>query len=146
MLPALEAVQAAKAQSWHASEQLDRSLRRAFWGESRCISMRHVILDVAAETGAVDVDVLAADLDTGRARSSVIEHFVQAKDGRVNCSPHVFLYDGTNMANPGVERRWVNGGFGVGFPFIDSDDRSVYDELLNQAARLAMASTTGSDD
>lgn len=46
-LPALEAVQAAKGQGLRASEELDRGLRRAFFGESRCISMRHVILEVA---------------------------------------------------------------------------------------------------
>ena len=62
MLPALEAVQAAKAQSWHASEQLDRALRKAFWAQGRCISMRHVILDVAKQTGAVDVTDLTASV------------------------------------------------------------------------------------
>jgi predicted DsbA family dithiol-disulfide isomerase len=139
MLPALEAVQAAKAQGWHASEQLDRALRRAFWAEDRCISMRHVILDVATETDAVDVDALAAELDTGRFRARVHEHFAQARDGRVNCSPHVFLHDGTAMANPGVERHWINGRFGVGFPVIDSDDPSVYELLLRRAADAVRA-------
>lgn len=68
MLPPLEAVQAAKAQGLGASEQLDRALRRAFWAEGRCISLRHEILDVAAETGSVDVDALAQALDEiGRA-------------------------------------------------------------------------------
>ncbi|HEX2141192.1 MAG TPA: hypothetical protein VHK28_02790, partial [Candidatus Limnocylindria bacterium] len=43
MLPPMEAVQAAKLQSLAAAEELDRGLRRAFWGESRCISLRHVI-------------------------------------------------------------------------------------------------------
>lgn len=43
MLPALEAVQAAKAQGWAASERLDRALRTAFWAGNRCISgMRHL--------------------------------------------------------------------------------------------------------
>jgi predicted DsbA family dithiol-disulfide isomerase len=136
-LPALEAVQAAKAQGWVASEQLDRGLRRAFWAESRCISMRHVIIDVAAETGVVNTDELMADLDSGRARAAVIQNYAQARGGRVRCSPHIFLFDGMDDANPGVERHWVNGEFGVGFPFIDSDDPSVYDKLLTHAAELA---------
>jgi predicted DsbA family dithiol-disulfide isomerase len=135
-LPALEAVQAAKAQGWAASEQLDRGLRRAFWGESRCISMRHVIVEVANEAGVVDTDALMADLDSGRARQAVIRDYERARGGRVRCSPHVFLYDGTESANPGIERRWINGEFGVGFPFIDSDDSSVYDKLLTRAAEL----------
>jgi predicted DsbA family dithiol-disulfide isomerase len=136
-LPALEAVQAAKAQGWEASERLDRGLRRAFWAESRCISMRHVILDVAAETGVVDTDALMTDLDSGQARAVVLRHYGQARDGRVRCSPHIFLSDGTEAANPGVERHWINGEFGVGFPFIDSDDPSIYDKLLARAAELA---------
>jgi predicted DsbA family dithiol-disulfide isomerase len=137
-LPALEAVQAAKAQGWPASEQLDRGLRRAFWAQSRCISMRHVILEIAAETGAVDTEVLASDLDTGRARSAVLLNYAQACGGRVNCSPHLFLFDGTEAANPGVHRRWVNGEFGVGFPVIDADHSSVYEKLLTHAADLAI--------
>lgn len=136
MLPALEAVQAAKAQSLHASEQLDLGLRRAFWAEGRCISMRHEILDVAASTGVVDVEALTEALDDGRARRAVMDQFEAARHGRVNCSPHVFLYDGTDIANPGVRVRWVNGDFGVGFPVIEADDPSVYTDLLARAAEL----------
>lgn len=135
-LPPLEAVQAAKAQGWLASEELARALRRAFWADSRCISMRHVILEVAAETRVVDVNELAAALDSGSARSAVMAQFEAAREGRVRCSPHVFLHDGTNSANPGVTVRWVNGDFGVGFPVIDADDPTVYDQLLRRAADL----------
>src|SRR5204862_6927462 len=72
-LPALEAVQAAKTQSLRASEALDRALRRAFFGESRCISMRHVILEVAAKCDEVDHDALADALDHGTARAAVMQ-------------------------------------------------------------------------
>ncbi|MDQ3404387.1 MAG: DsbA family protein [Actinomycetota bacterium] len=136
MLPALEAVQAVKAQGLPASEQLDRALRRAFWAEGQCISMRHVILSIAGETGVIDVADLAKRLDEGSARAAVFAQFESARDGKVVCSPHVFLADGTNMANPGVEVHWVNGGFGQGFPFIDADDPSVYDTLLVKASEL----------
>jgi predicted DsbA family dithiol-disulfide isomerase len=135
MLPALEAVQAAKTQGWQASEDLDRALRRAFWAEGRCISLRHVILEVAE--GLLDVPALADDLDTGRARAAVMAQFEAAQDDRVNCSPHVFLFDGTNEANPGVDVSWVNGGFGVGFPVIAKDDPAAYEPLLHHAATLA---------
>lgn len=137
MLPALDAVQAVKAQGWHASEQLDLALRRAFWADNRCITMRHVILQVAAETGAVDVADLASRLDSGSARPAVFAQFDSARDGRVTCSPHVFLADGTDLANPGVAVHWVNGDFGVGYPVIDSDDPTVYEGLLRRAAELA---------
>jgi predicted DsbA family dithiol-disulfide isomerase len=49
-LLALEAVQAAKEQSLWAGEQLDHALRKALFAESRCISMRHVILGIAARS------------------------------------------------------------------------------------------------
>lgn len=136
-LPAMEAVQAAKAQSWAASEQLDRGLRRAFWAQSRCVSLRHVILDVAAGCPDVDVTRLAVAIDHGTARAELFAQFGQAQEGRVTCSPHVFLADGTNSANPGVSVRWVNGPFGTGFPVVDADEPAVYDELLTRAGELA---------
>lgn len=138
LLP-MEAVQAAKTQSWAAAEELDRGLRQAFWADSRCIAMRHVIRDVAASCPSLDLDALTRDLDRGTARREIFEQFAQARGGRVNCSPHLFLYDGTNAANPGVERRWVNGAFGVGFPVVDDYDPTVYRKLLTHAAGLAEA-------
>ncbi|MGH3564843.1 MAG: DsbA family oxidoreductase [Pseudonocardia sp.] len=142
-LPPLEAVQAAAAQSWHAGEELDRALRRAFWADGRCISQRHVILDVAASTRAVDLDQLTAALDTGSARSTVMAQFHAARNDNVTCSPHVFLHDGTNIANPGIRVHWENGAFGVGFPVIDADDPTVYTDLLTHAAKLATTTPAG---
>jgi predicted DsbA family dithiol-disulfide isomerase len=136
LLP-LEAVQAAKAQGWHASEMLDLALRRAFWEHSRCITMRHEILDIAESTGVIDVTELAKHLDSGSARAAIFAQFDSARDDKVICSPHIFLCDGTNAANPGVEAHWINGGFGEGFPVIDSDEPGIYYELLLRAAELA---------
>ncbi|MBT2382902.1 DsbA family protein [Streptomyces sp. ISL-11] len=144
-LPALEAVHAAKAQSWHASEQLDRALRRAFWAEGRCISLRHVILDVAGGTGAVDVDRLAGALDTGSARAAVMAQYEASRDDRVTCSPHIFLRDGSHSANPGITARWIGGGFGTGYPYIEEDRPQIYEDLLTRAAKhSASAGTVGS--
>ncbi|UYQ62682.1 DsbA family protein [Streptomyces peucetius] len=135
-LPALEAVHAAKSQSWHASEQLDRALRRAFWAQGRCISQRHVILEVAEETRAVDVAALAEVFDSGTARPAIMAQYESARDGRVDCSPHLFLHDGTDSANPGIRARWVNGDFGTGYPVIDEDRPETYEKLLTRAAAL----------
>jgi len=132
-LPALEAVQAAKEQSLEASEQLDDALRRAFFAESRCISMRHVVLAVAEGCPAVDVDLLAKALDDGRAGRTVIEHKEQAERDHIEGSPHLFLPDGSDAHNPGIEMHW-EGAPGRGFPVIDADDPSVYERLLRQAA------------
>ncbi|MFG2714807.1 DsbA family protein [Streptomyces goshikiensis] len=133
MLPALEAVQAVKAQSLAASEQLDLGLRKAFWAESRSVSHRKVILDVAAETGAVDVAALAEALDDGRARATLSAQAAVARTDAVSCSPHLFLPDGSDVANPGIEVRW-EGAYGIGFPVIESDDPKIYEELLLNAA------------
>jgi predicted DsbA family dithiol-disulfide isomerase len=135
VLLALEAVQAAKAQSWRASEQLDLGLRRAFFAESRNIGSRHDILDVASTCDAVDVDALTDAIDDGRARRTVIDQWHEAERGDVKGSPHVFLPDGTNVHNPGIAMHWV-GEHPEGFPVIDADDPSVYDDLLRRAATL----------
>jgi predicted DsbA family dithiol-disulfide isomerase len=134
MLPALEAVQAAKMQSLEASEQLDRCLRVAFFADSRCISLRSVILDVASTCDLVDADQLAAALDDGRARRTVIGHWRNAEHEGVKGSPHLFLPDGTEAHNPGIEMHW-EGEHGEGFPVVDRDDPDVYRELLAQAFR-----------
>lgn len=131
-LLALEAVQAAKEQGLAASERLDRALRVAFFGQSRCISMRHVVLDVADACG-VDAEALREALDEGRARRTVFEQCQSAEDGDVKGSPHVFLPDGSDAHNPGIEMEWV-GEHGAGFPVIGKDDPRVYDDLVTRAA------------
>lgn len=131
-LPALEAVQATKAQGPAASEALDLALRRAFFVESRCIAMRHVVLDVAASVPEIDADQLAAALDDGRARHCVVEQWRAATDGPVKGSPHLFFPDGSDVANPGITMHW-EGEHGSGFPVVDADDASIYESLLRRA-------------
>ncbi len=131
-LPAMEAVQAAKAQGLRASETLDRALRVAFFRDGRCISLRHVVVDVAREADGVDGDVVARALDDGSARAVLMREFASAREVAKG-SPHVFLADGTDAANPGVEMHW-EGRHGHGFPRVDADDPSVYDALVKRAA------------
>lgn len=131
-LPALEAVIAAKEQGGQAAETLDRALRRAFFAESRTISMRHEILAIAENAG-LDVDHLLDALEDGRARESLTKDHLMSATEQVQGSPHVFLADGTNVANPGIEMHW-EGELGAGFPVVDSDDPSIYERLLKQAA------------
>ena len=140
VLLALEAVQAAKEQSLPASEALDLALRRAFFVDSRPIGMRHVILEVAGATDGVDSDQLADALDDGRARASVMEQQEMAEHDDVKGSPHLFFPDGTDVHNPGIEMHW-EGEHGEGFPVVDRDDPSVYDELLSIAAHPRDRST-----
>ena len=133
-LPALEAVQVAKEQGLEASEQLDLALRRAFFASSQCVSMRHVILAVAKSCDAVDVDALARSFDGGAGRRAVVEQHRQAEaDDAVKGSPHVFLPDGTDHHNPGIRMHW-EGEHGEGFPVIDEDDPSVYEDIVRRVA------------
>jgi predicted DsbA family dithiol-disulfide isomerase len=132
MLPALEAVQAAKLQSLAAAEELDRGLRRAFWAESRCISLRHVILEVASECDSVDVGELAGTLDHGRARHAVIDDWEIARRGEVRGSAHLFAPGGVNAQNPGIAIRWS--GEAGETPVIEQDDPGAIDDLVRRAA------------
>ncbi len=134
MLPAMEAVQAAKEQGLAASEALDRGLRRAFWGESRCVSLRHVILEVASETDGLDLAALAEALDEGRARRAIFVQWEIAKTDAVQGSPHVFAPDGSNAQNPGLELDWNEAADGVWLPTIVRDDPAAYVDLLRRAA------------
>ena len=133
MLPPMEAVHAAKLQSLAASEELDRGLRRAFWGESRCISLRHVILEVGNESDSVDVGRLADALDDGSARRAVIADWATARGDEVRGSAHLFSADGTNAQNPGIEIGW-HGDDGGGFATIRRDDPTAIDDFVRRAA------------
>ncbi|MDQ1444503.1 MAG: hypothetical protein QOI20_967 [Acidimicrobiaceae bacterium] len=139
-LPALELVQAAKSVlGVEAAERIDRALRVAMFGESRCISLRHVLLDVAqsalgAEHGDAALDALREAFDSGAARSAVLDQCETARtSARVKGSPHLFLPDGTDVHNPGIDLHWV-GEHGTGFPVVDQDDPDVYKRLLEVAA------------
>src|SRR5688500_18217046 len=129
MLPPMEAVQAAALQSTSAAEELDRGLRRAFWGESRCISLRHVILEVGNESGAVDVAALATALDDGRARRRLLDDWAVAGGPEVRGSAHLFAPDGTNEQNPGIVIGWDGDA-----PSIERDDPGAIDDLVRRAA------------
>jgi predicted DsbA family dithiol-disulfide isomerase len=134
MLPAMEAVQAAKEQGLAASEALDRGLRRAFWGESRCVSLRHVILEVASQVEELELATLARALDSGGARHAIFDDWAIAKTDLVQGSPHIFLSDGTNGQSPGLQLDWHEGEDGFWRPTIVADDPAAYDRLLLRAA------------
>lgn len=133
MLPPMEAVQAAKEQSLAASEDLDIGLRRAFWAESRCISLRHVILEVASQCDRVDLATLADAIDSGRARRRIFEQYEIAKTDAVQGSPHVFAGDGFDAQNPGLQLDWHQAN-GEWIPTLVADDAQIYERIMRQAA------------
>lgn len=132
-LPAMEAVQAAKEQSLKLSSALDLALRKAMFTDSRCITMRHVIEDVARGVDGLDADAVLAALDDGRARHRILEDLAVAETGRIKTSPHVFLPDGSDHVNPGVTFHWEGEPGAGGYPIVDSDDASVFDALVSSA-------------
>ena len=115
MAPALEAVQAAK------EGQYDFTLPD------------RKILAAAKAVDGLDVERLVKALDQGRYRSVISEHWEVASSNKVQGSPHLFLPDGTNVHNPGIEMHW-EGQHGKGFPVVTKDDPSVYEDLLRRAA------------
>lgn len=133
VLLAAEAVHAAGAQSLAAGEELDLALRKAFWTQSRSISHRQVILDVAGTVAQVDADALAAALDDGRHRRDVMADFAVARTDAIDGSPTFRFPDGSTVTNPGIEVHWA-GPWAAGFPVVDADDPNVYDVLLKRAA------------
>jgi predicted DsbA family dithiol-disulfide isomerase len=133
MLPAMEAVHAAKEQSLRVSEDFDSALRRAFFGESKVVALRDVLLEIAGTVEGLDVDALAEALDSGRARRRILEDKRTSEQGGVEGSPHFFFADGTHVHNPGVQMHW-EGNYGRGFPVVDKYDPDVYEDLLDRAA------------
>lgn len=110
LLPALEAVQAAKHQEvggLRASDELDAALRYAFYVESRCISVHPVILDVAEGCTHVNHDVLADLLAAGVGRAEVYRDWQLAQGPNVQGSPHLFNARGYAAHNPGVTYHWT---------------------------------------
>jgi hypothetical protein len=63
----------------------------------------------------------------------VIEQRDEAERIGVKGSPHVYLPDGTDVANPGVDKHW-EGEEGEGFVVVDNYDPTVYDDLIKRAA------------
>jgi predicted DsbA family dithiol-disulfide isomerase len=136
LLP-LAAVQAAKHDDvggLAAAEELDAALRHAWYAHSRSIHVFSELLNVAAACSQVTAAALDARLRAGAGFAEVFAGWQQAKDLNVQGSPHLFVADGYNVHNPGIEMHRTAEQFS-GFPVIDSDDPSVYDEILTRAAR-----------
>jgi predicted DsbA family dithiol-disulfide isomerase len=136
VLVALAAVQGAKADAvggLRASEELDHALRCAFYVESRPISLWTEVIEIASECNSIDTDALVNQLSNGQGLTAVLEQVAVLEKVGVKGSPHLFLPDGTDSHNPGLAVTWTK-GTGRGFPVIESDDPSVYEDLLRRAA------------
>ncbi|GEM_PF-859497 len=134
---ALEAVQAARRQSERAAEELDLALRTALFVRSRCISLRHEVLDVTRWCPSLDAARLAADLDAGVARSAVTRQGLAARDGAAPCTGYVVLPDGTGVCNPGVTTAWLGPSLPRGVPVLEHDDPDIYLDVVASVGGVA---------
>lgn len=104
MWPAFEAIKCAERQGVAAAAELDWAIRQAFFAESRCISMRHVLFDLADESG-LDMRRFAEDYDSGVTKRVVLQ---EAQAGweqlRVPGSPTFVLPNGEQHHNPGLPK------------------------------------------
>lgn len=124
-LLAIEAVQAAKAVSPHASAELDRALRRAVFADSRPIDRLDTIMEVARETG-LDLEAFEPELRSGRARREVDDQTTWAGTDAIPASPTIVFPDGSTRVNPGIDFEMDDDGR----PQIRSDDPGAYDRLV----------------
>ena len=97
-LPAFEAQKWGYAMGQDIGERFDLALRKAFFLHSHNLSMRDELLRVA-ETEQLSSDQLAAALDDGRFRSSVMDDFREALDLGIEGSPQVQIPDGSTPAS-----------------------------------------------
>ena len=108
--PAFEAVKGAERQGWAAGDELDWAIRVAFFADSRCVSLRHVLLELAEQVG-LDVARFAADFDGGVAKRRVLE---EAREGwerlRVPGSPTFLLPSGKRHKAPGLPELEIEEG------------------------------------
>ena len=72
MWPAFEAIKCAERQGWQLAAELDWAIRVAFFAESRCISMRHVLFELAEGIG-LEMARFVEDFDSGVAKRQVLE-------------------------------------------------------------------------
>ncbi|MFF7181564.1 DsbA family protein [Streptomyces sp. NPDC008121] len=134
ILPALEAVQAAKAPEaggLRGSDQLDAGLRRAFYTEHRCISLHSVILDIAEECPDVDATALEKALSEGAGRREVYAQWHEARGPRIQGSPHFFAPGGYAEHNPGATYVFTGDLYDGGFPRLDHYDAGWATTLLD---------------
>lgn len=102
MWPAFEAVKCAERQSLDLADALDWTLRVAFFAQSRCIALRHVLFELAEQVG-LDMPHFADDFDRGVTKYQVLQ---EAQEGwerlHVAGSPTFVLPSGKQISDVGL--------------------------------------------
>lgn len=142
--PAFEAVKCAERQSLAIADDLAWAIRVALFGHSQCISMRHVLLEIAAGVPGIDLARFEADFDRGVAKHLVIE---EAKRGweelRVPGSPTFVLPHGRQVAAPALPELDIDQATGrllqVTLPPCAAPCLDEYRVFLNEACQVSAA-------
>jgi predicted DsbA family dithiol-disulfide isomerase len=104
MWPAFEAIKCAERQGPDAAAELDWAIRTAFFAESQCISMRHVLLALAEKIG-LDMPRFAEDFDSGVTKRQVLQEAQEGWDRlRVEGSPTFVLPTGKQVSYPALPK------------------------------------------
>jgi predicted DsbA family dithiol-disulfide isomerase len=102
MWPAFEAIKCAERQGPDYASELDWAIRTAFFAESRCISMRHVLFALAEQAG-LEMRRFAEDFDSGVTKRQVLQ---EAQEGwerlKVEGSPTFVLPTGQQVSYPAL--------------------------------------------
>lgn len=124
MWPAFEAVKCAQRQGVDIAAELDWAIRLALFAQSRCISMRHVLLELAEGVG-LDMTRFVDDFDRGVAKQLVLQ---ESRAGwetlKVNGSPTFVLPSGQQVS-------------GLALPKIELDEQQNYRVVSVQPAECA---------
>jgi hypothetical protein len=136
ILPAFEAVKCAEAQGDDQVWEYQWRVRQAFFRDSACISLRHVLLDLAHGFDITD------DFDSGRFRQKVMQEgdagWHQLK---VRGSPTLVLPDGSLHAYPGLpEVTWSADHARIEHVEPPQDDPMQVFKRLLERARSASSS------
>jgi predicted DsbA family dithiol-disulfide isomerase len=137
MLPAFEALKCAQAQGDEAALTFNWGVRRAFFAESRCISLRHVLIDIARESG-LDLARFISDFDSGRQKHLVTEESDQGWNIlKVKGSPTLVLPNGEQRPYPAVpELLWDAEEHVVGVKpseYPEGDPLDIYRAIITEA-------------
>ena len=104
MWPAFEAIKCAERQGADYAAELDWAIRSAFFAESQCISMRHVLFTLAEKAG-LEMDRFAEDFDSGVTKRQVLQ---EAQEGwerlKVEGSPTFVLPSGQQVSSPALPK------------------------------------------
>jgi predicted DsbA family dithiol-disulfide isomerase len=137
ILPAFEAVTCAASQGDDLVWEYQWRVRQAFFRDSACISLRHVLLDLAQDCG-LDVQRFQADYDSGRFRRQVMD---DAETGwkvlKVRGSPTFVLPNGDVCAYPGLPE--ITWGKGHAIERVEPPETDPLDTLRAMLSRATEA-------